>query len=260
MNKPHILLTNDDGIDSRGIIFFAEMLSNYGKVTVVAPSTVQSGMSVSINLHTPLHLDHRGEKDGIDWWAFSGTPVSCVKAAVNEVFSPDNLPDFVFSGINIGSNYSVAALYSGTLGACAEGTLYDMPSIGFSLCTHLTDCDFSGVREWGKFILDEIFSPSFSMKKGTYLNVNFPYLPTEQIKGIRMARRGLGRWVREFERRTDETNGEHFWMNGVFEDLETEDRHGDHTTVHDGFISVVPLKTDATDTDEIQRLKSVFNR
>jgi len=136
--KPRVLLTNDDGVSSRGILLFAKMLSRYADVTVVAPAHVQSGMSAALSLEQPLYLKHLDRTDSIDWWSFNGTPVSCVKVALNEIFhyDTDDMPDYIFSGINIGSNCSVAAVYSGTLGACAEGTLYGVPSVGFSICTH----------------------------------------------------------------------------------------------------------------------------
>ncbi len=250
--NPRFLLTNDDGVDSRGIRVFADMLKEFGDVTVVAPARVQSGMSAALSLEQPLYMKHMGKEDGIDWWSFSGTPVSCVKAGLNDMFryEESDMPDFVFSGVNIGSNCSVAAIYSGTLGACAEGTLYGVPSVGFSVCTHDEQCDMSAVEEYGRKILSKLFDGTYRISPDTYLNINFPDMPASSVKGIRTARRGRGRWIREYSKRYSVEYGEHLWMSGTFEDLEPEGGDGDHRLALDGYVTVVPLRVDTTDYRE----------
>lgn len=253
--KREILITNDDGVDAKGILYLAKMMKEYGKVTVVGPSEAQSGKSAALSLAVPIYLKKVYEEDDLTMYSFGGTPVDCVKLAMNSFF-PDRKPDLLISGINHGSNASVASLYSGTLGACIEGTLYDIPSIGFSICTHDPDPDFSVVGHFGKIILDRYFDSPAS--KEVYLNVNFPAIPVEEVKGIRMARRGYGRWIKEYEIRKDENENEFFFMTGEFENLEKE-KIGDHILNSQGYVTIVPHKIDNTDYQEVARLRKEWN-
>ena len=252
-----ILITNDDSINAKGIRFLARMMMKYGDVTVVAPAEPQSGKSAALSLATPQYLKKVHEEDGLRMYSFEGTPVDCVKLAMN-VFFRDSRPDLLMSGINHGPNFSVASLYSGTLGACIEGTLYGIPSIGFSINTHSSDPDLCCVEHFGHIILEKFLQEPHS--KDVYLNINFPNLPTEEVKGIRMARRGLGRWVKEYEIQRDEVGGEYYFMKGEFENLETDPEFGDHTlNVLGKYVTIVPHKIDTTDYDEVERLRQAWN-
>lgn len=254
--KIDILITNDDSINAKGIHVLAKIMKQYGDVTVVAPAEPQSGKSAAFSLATPQHLKKVHEEDGLRMYSFEGTPVDCVKLAMN-LFFTEKHPDLIMSGINHGPNFSVASLYSGTLGACIEGTLYEVPSIGFSINTHSDDPDFSGVEHFGKIILDKFFETPHA--KDTYLNINFPNLPPDQINGIKMARRGLGRWIKEYEIHQDNEGGEYYFMKGEFENLETHPELGDHTlNVLGKYVTIVPHKVDTTDYEEIERLKSLW--
>lgn len=254
--KREILITNDDGVDSKGIQYLAKMMTAYGHVTVVGPSEVQSGKSAALSLAVPIYLNKVSEDKDLRVYSFGGTPVDCVKLAMNEFFS-EKKPDLLVSGINHGSNASVASLYSGTLGACIEGNLYDIPSIGFSICTHDSDPDFSVVGHFGKIILDKYFASPASPE--VYLNVNFPAIPVNEVKGIRMARRGYGRWIKEYEIHVDEAANEYFFMTGIFEDLEKDSSIGDHRLNSDGYVTIVPHKIDTTDYQEVERLRKAWN-
>ena len=143
-----ILVTNDDGFFSKGINTLAELLSSYGNITVIAPKEGQSGKSVALTLENTLRVHSISKKETdngqIDIYSLNGTPADCVKMAMNKFFK-NKRPDLLVSGINHGSNASAGAIYSGTLGACAEGTLYGIPSIGLSINSHNHDVDFSGV-------------------------------------------------------------------------------------------------------------------
>jgi 5'-nucleotidase len=255
--KISILITNDDSINAKGIRFLAGMMKRYGDVTVVAPAEPQSGKSAALSLATPQYLIKVHEEEGLRMYSFEGTPVDCVKLAMN-VFFRHKRPDLLMSGINHGPNFSVASLYSGTLGACIEGTLYEIPSIGFSINTHDSDPDFSCVEHFGHIVLEKYLKEPHA--KDVYLNINFPNLPTDEVKGIRMARRGLGRWVKEYEIRQNEEGGEYYFMKGEFENLETEPEFGDHTlNVMGNYVTVVPHKIDTTDYNEVERLRKIWN-
>ena len=163
--KPiEILVTNDDGYTSKGINFLANILEEYGNVTIVAPNEVQSGMSAALSMGKTIRMTKKSEHTGthghnITVYALTGTPVDCVKMAMNKLFkvggsqtvTPDPTdrgykPHIVFSGINHGSNASIASLYSGTLGAAAEGAIYGVKSVGLSINTHHPNPDFTQIE------------------------------------------------------------------------------------------------------------------
>ena len=259
-----ILVTNDDGFRAKGIHVLAEMLREYGNVTVVAPYEPQSGRSVSLTLDKPLMIERPLVEEATETlgslrvYTLSGTPADCAKLGINIFLHENRLPDLLVSGINHGSNASAASIYSGTLGATVEGTLYDIPSIGFSINTHDENPDFEGVLFYGRQILDNVLRDG--LRKNVYLNVNFPAIPKDQIRGIRMARQGAGRWVKEFDHRVTLRGKHYFWMVGEFEDEEAVGApDADHHVVDSGYISIVPHRIDTTDYEEMERLQKLWH-
>lgn len=251
-----ILISNDDGINAKGIHLLCDIMKKYGNVTAVAPLHPQSGKSAALSLGKNLYLNKVTGEPGLRMFTFNGTPVDCVKAGINECYDGKR-PDILVSGINHGSNCSVASLYSGTLGACIEGTVYGIPSIGFSINTHAEDPDFSPVIRYADIILENFLS--HPPKPGVYLNVNFPDIPADEVKGIRMARRGYGIWLEEFDKATDDDGNPCYVMAGYFKDLEEDGSIGDHRIVMEKYISVVPHKLDNTDYGEVERLSREWN-
>ncbi|MDD2293789.1 MAG: 5'/3'-nucleotidase SurE [Bacteroidales bacterium] len=258
-----IIVTNDDSYAAEGILVAAQLMREYGNVTIVAPKEPQSGKSASISLDMTMRLtkvseeEAEGDLHSLAVYTFTGTPVDCVKMAMNMFLERGIMPDLLVSGINHGSNASVASVYSGTLGATAEGTIYGVPSIGLSINTHSMNPDFSGLVYYARKIMDMYFSDKGGFREGDYLNINFPDIPMEKIKGIKVAHQGKGQWVREFEKRVDPKGRDYYWMIGTFNDLD-EDSRGDHHVVDDGYISIVPHRVDSTDYEEMERLKSVW--
>lgn len=253
-----ILITNDDGIGADGIHVLASVMRRYGNVTVVAPLHPQSGKSAALSLDTRLYLNLVKEEPGYREYTFNGTPVDCIKIGINECWPEGKRPDLVVSGINHGANCSVAALYSGTLGACIEGTLYGIPSIGFSICTHAEHPDFSPITEYADTIMERFFA--CPPQEGVYLNINFPPIPASQIRGIRMARRGKGMWVKEFDTYKEEDGSTYYLMAGHFENHEKDSSLGDHMKVKEGYISVVPHRIDTTDYVEMERMRDIWEK
>ncbi|MBR5055859.1 MAG: 5'/3'-nucleotidase SurE [Bacteroidales bacterium] len=260
MKPREILITNDDGIEARGLHFLAGIMRHYGNVTIVAPKEPQSAKSAALTLHTPIYLEKVGGEEGFRIFTLTGTTADCVKMGMRLFLEEGRTPDLLMSGINHGTNASVATVYSGTLGATAEGSIYDVPSIGFSIDTHDPDPDFSIVAQYGPKILDEALENG--LPSGTYLNVNFPNIPPAEVKGIRVTRMGRGRWVREYDPETDEQGRECYVMRGVFENLESsavvpafgEGITGDHVAIKAGYIAITPVRLDNTDyiaADEI---------
>ena len=269
-----ILITNDDGYEAKGIKVLAEIMSNFGEVTVIAPKKHQSGMSMALSLGFK-QIAHKDLGEG--WHYVDATPASCVKFGLNTMFL-NNYPDVVVSGINHGSNASNASCYSGTLGAAEEAALNGIPAIGVSLDTLHPDADFSGVATYFGEIFKKLMS-DLPQKYGVYYNVNFPDIPAERIKGIRIGYQGLGKWVREFKEWdlkhyeeygiTPEMLGqsstpvleegeELYMMVGDFEDDPRNTPEADHLLVKEGYVSIVAHNVDCTDYQEVERLKKVF--
>lgn len=259
-----ILVTNDDGFRARGIHALVVLLREYGNVTVVAPFEPQSGKSVSLTLDRPLMIEEVWKEKAenglgsVRAYTLTGTPADCTKLGINMFIKEGRMPDLLVSGINHGSNASAASIYSGTLGATVEGALYGIPSVGLSINTHADDPDFGGVLFYGRQILDKVLSDG--LRKNVYLNVNFPAIPKDQIRGIRMARQGAGRWVKEFDHRVNLRGKHYFWMVGEFEDEEAVGApDADHHLVDAGFVSIVPHRIDTTDYEEMERLRQLWH-
>ena len=269
-----ILITNDDGYEAKGIKVLAEIMSHFGEVTVIAPKKHQSGMSMALSLGFK-QIAHKDLGEG--WHYVDATPASCVKFGLNTMFL-DNFPDVVVSGINHGSNASVASCYSGTLGAAAEAALNGIPAIGVSLDSLHPDPDFSGVSLYFGDIFTKIMNDNPG-KYGVYYNVNFPDIPADQIKGVRAGSQGRGRWIKEYKEWdvqhyakygiTPEMIGqssnpvleegeELYMMVGEFQEDPNNPSDADHRLVSDGYISVVAHNIDCTDYQELERLQNIF--
>ena len=254
-----ILVTNDDGYSSKGINTLERLLVQYGDVLSVAPKDAQSAKSTALTMDVPLRLfkvESKTFKNGhtLDKYHLNGTPVDCVKAAIVKFFEdPNLLPDVVVSGINHGSNASAAALYSGTLGATKEGALYGIPSIGFSLDNIYPNADFSPVERFFHRIFENFLK--FPPAEGTFLNVNFPAIPPEEIKGIKFAAQGMGRWTKEFNLYTDPHGYECLWMAGRFINKDNRRDNADHLLMEQGYVAITVQKIDSTDYRELERMQ-----
>src|SRR4051812_47210266 len=150
--EPIILVTNDDGITAPGIRNLVEAVKDLGKIVVVAPDKPQSGMGHAITIGQPLRLHPIHSFDGIEAWTCSGTPVDCVKLAVDKVLH--RKPDICLSGINHGANHSINVIYSGTMSAAVEAAIESIPSIGFSLLDHSIEADFTASRKYVRQITE----------------------------------------------------------------------------------------------------------
>lgn len=270
----HILITNDDGYQAKGIKVLSEIMKKFGEVTVIAPKHHQSGMSMAVSLGF-RQIAHKELGDG--WHYVDATPASCVKFGLNILFD-GKYPDVVVSGINHGSNAATASCYSGTLGAAAEAALNGIPAIGVSLCSLHPDADFSAVEKYFGDIFSRLMA-EYPDRHGVYYNVNFPDIPAAEIKGVRVGSQGLGRWVREFQEWdvkhyakygiTPEMLGQTsdpvleegedlYMMVGDFEDDPRNPEDADHRLIDEGYISVVAHNIDCTDYQETARLKDIW--
>ena len=240
--KPLILVSNDDGISAPGIRALIKVMNEFGEVVVVAPDRPQSGMGHAITLNSPLLCDKVQIDDGPqEEYSCSGTPVDCVKLAVNKILK--RKPDLCVSGINHGSNSSINVIYSGTMSAALEGALEGIPSIGFSLLDHAHDADFSASQEVVRKLVANVFKEGLA--EGICLNVNIPKLSSKDIKGIRVCRQANANWIEEFDERKDPTGRTYYWLTGTFQNYDNgEDT--DECALANGYVSVVPVQYDVT--------------
>jgi 5'-nucleotidase len=250
-NERLILVTNDDGINSKGIKALVEIAKKYGKVVVVAPKEAQSGMSHAITVKIPIRVYKETLYDSIPAYACNGTPVDCVKMAINTILP--RKPDLVLSGINHGANSSSSVLYSGTMAAAIEGCLNGIPAIGLSYLDISTNADFSVAQLYADKIINSTLK--YGMAKGVCLNVNIPALPAEKIVGIKICRQNHGVWKEEFEHRKDPNGFDYYWLTGTFEDLEPHAEETDEWALRNNYVTIVPVQFDLTAYSAIPELK-----
>ena len=279
----NILITNDDGFESKGIAVLTKMMKKYGNVAVIAPFSAQSGMSMAVSLGAEKIAFKEIEsstfvgEDGLEhterWAYLDATPASCVKFAMSTPWLGWK-PDVIVSGINHGANTSVASCYSGTLGATAEAAVNHILGIGVSLCDHNPDADFSQIEKYFPGIFEKLVElPRHSYM--TYYNVNFPSVPADEIKGVRAGYMGRGRWIKEF-RSLDEEEAIAASLNGAptgdpsekpavkmyklvgnFSSDTDNSADADHLLTDNGYVSIVPHTIDSTDYEQLKILSEV---
>ncbi|MBN7815902.1 5'/3'-nucleotidase SurE [Algoriphagus pacificus] len=242
MSKPLILVSNDDGITSKGIRILVSIMKKLGEVVVVAPDSPQSGMGHAITIGETLRLTEEEIFEDVKAYKSSGTPADCVKLAKHYVLK-DRTPDLVVSGINHGSNTSISVLYSGTMSAAIEGALEGLPSIGFSLCDFSSKADFSHVEVWVEKIARQVLENGIA--KGVALNVNFPPKRNEPIQGVKICRQADAKWQEEFAERFDPNGRKYFWMAGNFVNFD-KGEDNDEWAIANNYVSIVPCQYDLT--------------
>lgn len=274
-----ILITNDDCYTAKGLSVLAGILEAYGEITIVAPKKPQSGMSMAVSMGLkPIGVKKIGSTSGLGSWYLDGTPASCIKYGIDNIFWPDT-PDLIVSGINHGSNAATAALYSGTIGAAMEAAVNKIPGIGVSLDCYSPDADFSAVEKWLPSILDKLLPVLKDSPNGAFYNINFPNLPSGSILGTKVCHMGMAHWEREYRPYFEflkeigvtpgddalqyvleaEKSGEEVYvMAGDFTDNEGNEYPSDHLLLAEGYITVTPQNIDNTDYNEIQRLCDII--
>ena len=257
MQKPLILVTNDDGITAPGLRFLVRFMKEIGEVVVVAPDSPQSGMGHAITIGEPLRLHKNRLFEDLDVVAYecSGTPADCVKLAKHHVLK-DRTPDLVVSGVNHGSNLAVSVLYSGTMSAAIEGAIEGFPAIGYSLSDFSHDADFSHTAAYIKQIAEQVLEKG--MGKGIALNVNFPPKQNENIKGIKICRQANAHWEEEFDKRKDPYGRPYFWLAGNFVNND-KGEDSDVWAVDNNYVAVVPCQYDLTAHHAIARINEEWD-
>jgi 5'-nucleotidase len=240
-----ILVTNDDGVRSKGIQALAEALSPLGQVVVVAPNREVSAIGHALTLHHPLRLEHLSDST----YALDGTPTDCVNIAVAAVLG--GLPDLVVSGINKGLNVGDDVTYSGTVSGALEGALLGVPAIAVSLQLGPADWDFGESAQVAREVAERVLQSGLPPR--TFLNVNVPRVSP---KGLRLTVQGKRNHAATVTERHDPRGRSYYWI-GLGEDEWLPDGNSDIEAVRAGYVSMTPLHSDLTAHESIEFVKGL---
>ena len=250
INKPLILITNDDGYAARGLLKLIELMRPLGDIAVISSEQPMSGMSHAVTTKVPLMPRLIQKEEGFTEWITNGTPVDNVKLGKHTLL--DRKPDLIVSGINHGSNAAINIIYSGTMGAVLEGAIDGIPGIGFSVDDFSAYADFSHVDKEILVITRKVLKEG--LPAGVCLNVNFPKKSEQPVKGIKVVRQARARWVENFEKRIDPFGRTYYWIGGSFENGDPR-KDTDERAMADNYVAVVPVKIDFTDHQLVDKLK-----
>jgi 5'-nucleotidase len=251
--EPVILITNDDGITAPGIRNLVEAVKDLGSIIVVAPDKPQSGMGHAITIGQPLRLHKVPLFEEIEAWQCSGTPVDCVKLAVDKILH--RKPDLCLSGINHGANHSINVIYSGTMSAAVEAAIESIPSVGFSLLDYSIEADFTAARKYARIIVEHMLQKP--LDKHAILNVNFPPVPDELIKGMRVCRQAYAKYEEDFIERDDPHGRKYYWLTGQFVNFD-EGTDTDVWALENNYVSIVPVQFDMTNYVLKDKLEKIW--
>jgi len=251
-----ILLTNDDGVNARGLALLEKVARTLSDdIWIVAPTEEQSGAGHSLTLSQPVRLRRHGERH----FSVTGTPTDAVMLALAHVMK-DSPPDIILSGINRGANLAEDVTYSGTVSAAMEGALAGVPSIALSQAYSREGMGdtvpFAAAEVWAERVLSRLVE--FEMTSGTLINVNFPALPADQVQGVRVCRQGLRDYGRlRIVQRTDPRGYDYYWF-GLGPMVQTPGHLTDLEAIADGYVSVTPLHLDLTHDASAEALRDRF--
>jgi 5'-nucleotidase len=251
-----ILLTNDDGVNAKGLALLERIASRFSDdIWVVAPTEEQSGAGHSLTLTRPLRLRRLGERR----FCVTGTPTDSVMMAIAHVMR-DGPPDLVLSGINRGANLGEDTTYSGTVSAAIEGALAGIPAVALSQVYARAgmgdDVPFAAAEAWAERVLRPLLAAPIA--RGTLVNINFPALTPDAIKGVRVVRQGFRDYGRlKIEQRTDPRGYDYFWF-ALGPTVQTPGHVTDLEAVADGYVSVTPLHLDLTHEPSLAPLAELY--
>lgn len=250
-----ILLTNDDGINAPGLKVLEQIARQFSDdIWICAPSEEQSGAGHSLTLTRPVRLHKHGERR----FAVSGTPTDSVMMALREVMA--QAPDIILSGVNRGANLADDITYSGTVSAAIEGALAGVRSIAFSQVYAREgmgdEVPFGAALEWGPKVLSQLIDAP--MADRTLINVNFPAIPADEVKGIRVVRQGFHDYARGTVVEGRDPRGYRYFWFGLDQIEHTLDHGTDLEAIDDGFVAVTPLQLDLTHYSTIGILAERF--
>ncbi|WP_155320591.1 5'/3'-nucleotidase SurE [Desulfosarcina alkanivorans] len=244
----HVMLTNDDGIHAPGLGALFDAFSSRHQVTVVAPDRERSAVGHGITLHQPIRFEETRVNGGMAGFAVSGTPADCVKLGLAELL--DTPPDLVVSGINPGANVGINVNYSGTVAAAKEAAMAGIPAMAVSIISP-GDRHVGAAARFAEALSRRVTGQA--LPAGTFLNVNFPDLPMDRIRGVRWSRQGAGGVARHFEKRRDPRDRIYYWQ-GCDSQSADDPPDVDGAALGNRYISITPIKCDMTDYDALREL------
>lgn len=248
--RPLILISNDDGYHSPGIHALVDMVSDLADVMVCAPEAARSGFSCAFSAVDYLRLKRRNDIGTVQVWSCSGTPVDCVKLALDQL-CPNRRPDLILGGINHGDNSSVNNHYSGTMGIAMEGCMKYIPSVAFSSCYYNEDANLEPVRPYVVRLVKKVLTEG--LPKGVCLNVNFP--AEESFRGFKVCRMTYGRWVDEIVTARHPRGYDYYWVVGRYQNDEPENTDTDQWALNHGYVAVTPTTMDVTAYEFLSKIK-----
>lgn len=243
MKRPLLLISNDDGVQAKGLQELVRMLQPVADLFVVAPDGARSGSSCSITSEIPIKQTLLKSAEGLTVYSCSGTPADCVKLSLDQLLQCQ--PDLVIGGINHGGNASVNVHYSGTMGVVKEGALHGIPSVAFSLLDHDAQADFTPLQPFVQRIVRLILENGIPY--GTCLNVNFPAV--EDFAGVKVCRMAYSSWQDEYTLCERPSGGHYYWLGGECVNDEPEESDTDSWALERGYVAVTPVHIDETDYD-----------
>ncbi len=240
-HRPFILVSNDDGYHSPGIRLLSETLSSMADLLVCAPESARSGYSCAFSADAPLRLKRRHNLGDIEVWSCNGTPVDCVKLALDQLCQ-GRMPDLIVSGVNHGDNSTVNTHYSGTMGVAREGAMKNIPSVAFSSCYYDEQAPLAPLVPYILRFASAVLSQG--LPKGVCLNINFP--AAQEFRGVRVCRMTFGRWVNEVVKARHPRGYDYYWMVGNYANDEPEANDTDQWALSHGYVAVTPTTVDVT--------------
>lgn len=246
-----ILITNDDGIHAPGILELKRALADLGKVVVVAPDRPRSACGHGITLHEPLRVHKVRLADGSFGYSTTGLPTDCIHIGMMELCR--ERPALVVSGINLGANLGWELTYSGTVAGAMEGAAFGVPSFAISVTTHEDGEVYGAAAAFARFLAEMCVNKGLS--DGSFLNINVPPLPVEQIPEVCLTRLGIRRYPGRVEVRKDPMGRSYYWLGGDLP-MDGLESGTDVLAISEGKISVTPVHLDLTSyraIDEVGR-------
>ncbi|MEE1222760.1 MAG: 5'/3'-nucleotidase SurE, partial [Bacteroidaceae bacterium] len=226
---------------AKGINSLVDMLADMADIVVCAPEAARSGFACAFTVTDPLRLKLRREREGMQMWSCTGTPVDCVKLALDQLLD-GRRPDMVIGGINHGDNASVNVHYSGTMGAVLEACMKGLPAVGYSLRTFKQQCNFVPFDRVILQVAEHVLLKG--LPQDVCLNVNFPEV--DRLEGARVTRMCRGYWSSEWMPAQHPHGAEFYWLTGHFDNLEPEATDTDNWALDHGYASITPIQLDMT--------------
>jgi len=236
----YVLVTNDDGIDAPALLSLKQALDQVAETIVFAPDHNWSAAGHPKTMHKPLRADPVTLPDGSQGLCSSGAPSDCVALAVLGVI--ERKPDLIVSGINLGPNLGYDIFYSGTVAAAVEGVINGMPAIAFSFDS-FEPVDYTGPASFAARLVQYV--TQHALPADMFLNVNFPGIPWEEVKGVTITRLGRRVYWDELVRRADPRGRSYFWIGGK-PPGGVPDRGTDIWAIANGYVSITPVHLDMT--------------